>query len=199
MKKTLIIIIFLLSFSNNAQTIKSIYDDGLYFEPGMYYKDVHNDMDRFLGTWVYENGNRKLTIVLQKRLHTYIEPPFDCYVDEVIGGYKYEIDNNVNVNTIPDIDFSKPRHGNTISGSGIVSNQYPPVCTNCPINDKRLDIHWKEPLAPYLVEHLMIRYFEEFNQSYIEVKVYDEMSYIPENATIETTRLPLGTYIMEKQ
>jgi hypothetical protein len=46
---------------------------------------------------------------------------------------------------------------------------------------------------------MMIRYYEEFNQSYIEVKLYDEMSYVPQGATVLTTRLPLGTYIMEKQ
>lgn len=165
----------------------------------MYYKDVHNDMNKFVGTWVYENGNTKLTIVLQKRLQVYIGSPWNCYADEVIGGYKYEIDNTVIVNTISDINLSLGHYKNTIGGSDIVSNSRPPICPNCPVDDKRLLLHWKEPLATYIMNHMMIRYYEEFNQSYIEVKLYDEMSYVPEDATVLTTRLPLGTYIMEKQ
>ena len=201
MKKIILttISIFLASINLNAQTIKSIYDDGLYYESGMYYKDVDNDMNKFEGTWVFENGNIKLTIVLQKRLQVYIGSPWNCYADEVIGGYKYEIGNTVIVNTIPDTNLSLSHYENTIGGSSIVSNNRPPACTNCVADERRLLLHWKEPLSPYIMNHMMLRYYEEFNQSYIEAKLFDEASYLPEGTTVLTTRLPLGTYIMAKQ
>lgn len=199
MKKIFIIIISFISISNNAQTIKSIFDDNVLFVENVYYKDLYNDMNKFVGTWVYENGTTKITLILQKRLQVPIGNPYNCFVDEIIGGYKYEINGVTIINTIPDIDNNKLHYQNTISGSLIIKNSDNPSCQNCPPNDKRLKLRCFDPLAPYINTKIVLRYFAEFGQENFEVKIYEEESILPENATVFESRLPLGNYIFEKQ
>lgn len=197
--KILNLIIILLFVNCNSQTIKSIYNDGILYDENIYYKDTNNDMNKFTGTWVYENGTTKITLVLQKRLQVHISHPYNCFVDEIIGGYKYEINGVTIINTIPDIDNNKLHYQNTISGSLIIKNSDNPLCQNCPPNDKRLKLRCFDPLAPYINTKIVLRYFTEFDQENFEVKIYEEESILPENATIIESRLPLGNYIFEKQ
>ncbi len=66
MRNILFAIAVLFSFSCKAQTlVKSLYEDDTDIT-GAYYKDLYNDFDNFVGTWIYTNGSTSLTITLQK-------------------------------------------------------------------------------------------------------------------------------------
>lgn len=56
-----------------------------------YYKDVHNYLDKFVGTWEYVNGNEKFQIILTKIVkYHYVEPiiELDYYEDGIHLQYK---------------------------------------------------------------------------------------------------------------
>ena len=60
----LILISANISFTMNAQVIVDMSSDVVlptnYNQTGQYYeKDVHNYLNRFVGTWEYINGNEK--------------------------------------------------------------------------------------------------------------------------------------------
>jgi len=66
---------------------------GLY-----YYKDVHNYLDNFVGTWEYVNGNEKFQIILTKIIkhHTNIpEIKLNFYEDGIALRYKRFVNNNL--------------------------------------------------------------------------------------------------------
>lgn len=199
MKNTIIIILLAITIlSCKAQTTRSIYDDGFSFEENIYYKDTHNDMNKIEGTWVYENGPTKITLVLQKRTLIY-EVDDNNYFDEIIGGYKYELNNQIIVNTIPDIDLTLGLFANTIAGCRIIKNNTPPICTDCPPNDKRFLLHWHEPLAKYLRNRMVIKYFNASDEDYIQVDIFDEISLVPDGVPDMNPRLPFGVFLFIKQ
>lgn len=198
MKNILIITLTLLfSISCKAQT-KNLYEEEFHFEEGFYYKDIPNFMNKFEGTWVFENGTKKLTIVLQKREHVYSDVG-NNYTDEIIGGYKYEVSGAVLVNTIPDIDTSKGLYENYIAGASIIRNFEQPACNDCPVNERRLRLNWDDPLSTYINNYMVVQHYELFDQEYIKVTLFDEMSIMPTEDAITTTRLPLGIYTLQKQ
>lgn len=62
-----------------------------------YCKDLNNDLDKFTGTWKYENGNTELVITIVKNEQIDLD---SYYTDELAGNYKY-IENGVEiVNTL---------------------------------------------------------------------------------------------------
>lgn len=70
-KNILILISANISFTMNAQVIVDMSSDVVlptnYNQTGQYYeKDVHNYLNRFVGTWEYINGNEKFQIILTK-------------------------------------------------------------------------------------------------------------------------------------
>ena len=72
-----IILLFLVFLTNcKAQTIivplaSCNIEMDKYFN-GVYNKDVDNDFNKLEGTWLYQNGNTELLIVLQKKVQYHI-------------------------------------------------------------------------------------------------------------------------------
>jgi hypothetical protein len=72
-------------------------DDYVSHDTGVYFKDTNNNLDKFEGTWIYEDATRKLTIVLQKKEFFEIGSP---HSDVVIGNYIYEENGVELINTL---------------------------------------------------------------------------------------------------
>lgn len=74
-----------------------------------YFKDILNTLNPFVGTWVYINGNQKLTFSIKKVTKKYF-PDKKIYKDFLVGNYSYSIDegNTFIVNTIPQFLNSDP-------------------------------------------------------------------------------------------
>lgn len=69
---------------------------------GAYYKDEQFDLNKFVGTWRYENGSNSFTVVLQKRTHSF-DAINNCYFDMLIGEYEY-IDGSTTISTLSNIN-----------------------------------------------------------------------------------------------
>ena len=100
-------------FTCKAQTIKHLYLDGPGREDNVYYKDIDNDFNRFEGTWLLTNGTTTLTIILEKKVMSYIQNVMsntNYYRDALVGEYRYVENGIEKINTLPNIlvDYENP-------------------------------------------------------------------------------------------
>ncbi len=66
---------------------------------GVYYKDLQNFLDPFVGTYLYTNGNKSLKIVLQKKIMS--KPSDNSYAEDmIVGAYQYIVDGQEKSNTL---------------------------------------------------------------------------------------------------
>ena len=101
MKKQIILIIIIIALvilNCKAQTI--IYNLETYnpnqIQDGMYLKDVNNNLDRFIGTWEWIEGNTSFVIIFEKKEMIDCQPYSNFYVDKIVGRYQY-IENGVTI------------------------------------------------------------------------------------------------------
>ncbi|WP_026703557.1 DUF6705 family protein [Flavobacterium soli] len=102
MKKILILTVLLFSFYVQAQTFDITSGNVIQDIPtGGYIKDIDGQFDKFSGTWVWTNGDEKVTFKLQKVTHQ-LFTEYSSYEDYMIGDYSYtkNYGNEVVVNTI---------------------------------------------------------------------------------------------------
>ncbi|MGR7812551.1 DUF6705 family protein [Lacinutrix undariae] len=103
----LFIIFFSVSYNTNAQSPIYALDDWSDGQANAYYKDLNNDLDPFIGTWVYTpetqslNGETFIKIVLYKKT-MYFDGEY--YVDLLVGEYQYVKDGVEQINTLANID-----------------------------------------------------------------------------------------------
>jgi len=84
-------------YSCVAQTYPMESNDYVSNETGVYFNDQNNNLDKFEGTWIYEDANSKLTIVLQKI--EYFKTG-SAHSDVVVGNYVYEKNGVEVINTL---------------------------------------------------------------------------------------------------
>ena len=134
-----IVIAFTIQCSAQSQIVNLTDIDGLR-ETDTYYKDIDNNLDVFVGTWVYTNGNTSLKIVLKKEIK-YYEGRY--YEDLLIGEYQY-IENGVEkINTISQLNTILPDQlGHTICGNAILKNHNIPKCDDCLPDEKRISLYF---------------------------------------------------------
>jgi len=217
MKKILIIIILSLSFINGeAQPpIEPIYSNFDYAgTEGAYYKDTHNDYDRFVGTWQHTNGNTSLTITLVKKEMQYIDNSSSTmagpsyFEDILVGEYRY-VENGVEkVNTLPNlqISYSDPYEYN-LSG-GIIEKYNPSApasyCLGCNAGEVKVALNFSEPNVN-IKGSSMFYYFRHFKENGIEkleLTMFNHgmMTYEVGSVSINNTySIPEQDYILIKQ
>jgi hypothetical protein len=203
MKNIIFGITMLVCSSINAQTIKSLYDDSSYGENGMYYKDTHNDLDRFAGTWVYVNGTTSLTITLQKKV---MEPALNgttsFYEDRLVGEYKY-IENGVTkINTLGNLLFSAASNYN-IFGNSIIC----PIgaAGNCSQEQRRVALGFIDPNRD--IDGLVVNLFVEradigpVQKIKVNILAMDAPRIIEGESQPQYLNytVPFGEYVMVKQ
>ena len=139
--KNYIFILILCAFYQqcSGQTeIINIKDQGKYWTAsvGQYYKDIDNELDYYNGTWLYNNGNKSIKLVLTKKVKLYNGK---IYNDVVVGGIEYKENNNTIVNTIPYLSNSYSYYMDyAISGSFLFNKDFYPKCFDCQPNELRL-------------------------------------------------------------
>ena len=184
----------LIAFSCKAQTVGL---DAPYNTPeGAYYKDLNNELDKFEGTWVFDNGTTIFTIVLEKREQQQV---LNDYRDLLKGEYKYEENGQVQVNTLSNLN--DPSTQNNIGGSYIHKKTDYPACGDCTENERRIDMYFNDPERSYLSDGIVVRYLlDETNPEKLEVIIYQSGGGIlPDENSPDVPRVPYGTYIMVKQ
>ncbi|MGV0751416.1 DUF6705 family protein [Empedobacter brevis] len=147
MKKFLII---LFSFFATTKTIAQIqivdlYGSEEYSQNGVYYKDVTNYLNQYIGTWLYTDGSTSLKIKFEKRFFTRNYPNNNTfYIDALVGEYQY-INNGVEIfNTLNNLNIS---HQSPFDYSiyEFVRLENDPSCTHCVVPFQRLLLRYDEP------------------------------------------------------
>ncbi len=199
MKNLLFTIMVLIVFSCKAQSpIIQLGDYSTELVNNSYWKDVNNEINKFEGTWKYEEGNAEFIIALTKNEQYYNGSYFE---DRIIGDYKY-VENGILVadylSRLTDSSVNDAQH--YISGNFIVSKNHVPRCQECSSNERRFELFFTDPDRRYLSSEIILRYFIENGVEKIKVWLYDsDSAVLPYEGAPTEIRVPYGTYIMTKQ
>ena len=147
MKKLIVITLTLLALSCKAQTVLPLYKKPSTVDlQGSYYlKDMDNDMDAYVGTWQWINGNTSLTIQLIK-VEMVLES-VNVYCDFLLGEYRY-VENGVEkVNTLP-VTYTTgedPYNYNINIGHITTVNRGFPPCLTCTPDTRYMQGYFRDP------------------------------------------------------
>lgn len=152
-----------------------------------YYKDVNNVLNNFEGTWLFENGNTSLEIVLVKSLQFFNG---DYYEDTIVGGYRYVEDGVEKINTLddannPNLGFSASIDGNTV----YESCKYLPV-DDCVDGEKYLDLSINDVTSDGHIGDLIVSKRVVNGQEVIKINIamnYYKLDYSPDGEMPDPT------------
>ena len=155
--------------------------------------DIDNDLEPYVGTWLYQEGTTSFKIVLQKKTNSY-DSELNSYFDMLIGEYEY-IENGVTViNTLPLLenptigDFNHNIYGYQLYKNNINTE---------PGDARRVELEFKDPEYPYLWDFIRLRHYVEVGH-YIDMLKSGRTQILTEDLPI-VQRVPSDFYIMEKQ
>lgn len=97
---------------------KALYLCGEY-TPNEYYKDIDNDLNKFIGTWQFTDGGLTTFKIILKKKTNYYDSYFQCYTDILVGEYQYIEEGIEQCNTLSLIDTRLNADDNTISGNSL--------------------------------------------------------------------------------
>ncbi|MEC4004947.1 DUF6705 family protein [Flavobacterium sp. SUN052] len=111
---------------------------------GTYYKDVHNLLNPYVGTWLYTNGTTSLKFVFRKIIG--FNNGYNTK-DILVGEYEYIENGNTKINTLQNLNVDIPYKINqNISGNSFIYSFIYPLCNDCGINELRLQLSLGDPL-----------------------------------------------------
>src|SRR5690554_2222573 len=129
-----ILTVQLLGYLSNAQNpVEPLFQNTNFGDINWaYYKDMDNNYNPYVGSWVYTNGNATFKIVLQKKEMVLTSSGIGQYLkqystDRLIGEYQY-LENGVEkVNTLQNLTISNldAREYNLYSTGIVLKNLYP--------------------------------------------------------------------------
>lgn len=200
-------LILSLGFITNiySQEIIPLYNSTRY-ESDAYYKDTYNDLDNYVGTWKFTQGNTSLTIQLikiQQYDHTTYEGS-QYYMDILIGEYKY-IENGIEkINTLPQMNANLTDVFDHNIGGNIIVGPHSVFCTNCGPNDRKMMLIFSDPdrdifgMAPKMI----FQRVDENGVEKLKLKFYTTSTYIKlngEEPQYTSYTIPFGEYVLVKQ
>lgn len=214
-KIQLILLILTFSISCKAQVF-DVYDNQTDYGEvnGAYYKDVTGLRNRFVGTWMYADGNTSLTVVIQKRDNLLRETEYKSYHEDIlVGEYRY-IENGVEkINTLSNIninygsDFFQNLKHNLFGDMYLRHSISRPRCNECQPNEKRMVFSYTEPNydAKGVADNdFVVRQFVENGVDKIKVWFYGTNPIARHDANGNPImpapyKVPFGEYILIKQ
>lgn len=168
----------------------------------VYYKDVHNLLNPFVGTWLYTNGTTSLKLVLRK----IIGHDNDYNIKDIlVGEYEY-IENGVSkINTLSHINIDTPGIiDHSINGYTFVYSFVYPKCYDCAANELRLQLILDDPLKNVAFD-LLARKMVVNGQNILSIYMYsDGIKYTGNTLEDYHTEsvgatMPSGNFIFFKQ
>ena len=155
--------------------------------------DIDNDLEPYVGTWLYQEGTTSFKIVLQKKTNSY-DSELNSYFDMLIGEYEY-IENGVTIiNTLPLLENSSLGDLNhNINGNLLIRNN---INTE-PGDARRVQLEFKDPEYPHLNFFILLRHYVDVGH-YIYMLKSGHTQILTEDLPI-VQRVPSKFYILEKQ
>ena len=193
----LILIIAFTSLSCKAQTpIIDINNRTIELVDNAYLKDVNNELDKFVGIWLFSNSTSTLKIVFQKKINIYNGSQYE---DLLVGEYQY-LENNIEiVNTLANLNNLSDLYDHNLIGNFIIYKNEFPGCSNCNSNEKRIKIDFSFPNLNYLSEMYMgLRYIQTTIPS-MQIDFSKKGASIIPNGAQQEPSLPFGRYTLIKQ
>ena len=200
MKNKLILFITIISLLSCKAQIAPLYKADPDLPEGTYYKDLNNDLNKFEGTWKWENGNNSFTIVLEKKLQVY-DDTSNFYEDMLIGEYKY-VENGVEiVNSLARLqDITIIGFSHYLTGVRIMHKNHPPhKCESCTNEERRVSVYIRDPEIPLMGMQIILRHIVENNVEKLEGHVMGTGSYVSTLENPESPRINFGDYVFIKQ
>jgi hypothetical protein len=205
--KQLFLILAFIGWGCKAQSpVLSLYDDEYKAIIGAYYKDTHNDLDNYIGTWKYTNGTTSLTITLQKKImkETTDAVNNSYYEDILIGEYQYIENGSVKINTLPQLllNLSNIYDYNIVGNAIIGPHSF--HCSNCGPNDRKMLLGFSDPTCDILGYESKM-FFQRIDSGGIQKLKLKFLStgsmQVEEGVTPPCTeyKIPFGEYILIKQ
>ena len=178
-----------------------------------YVKDTDNELNKFVGTWTFNNGTTSFTITLQKQEQKFND---DYYEDYLIGEYAYS-NNGLNIidtlSELPDENSDDDSSENGLINNVIISQNTnyniggryivtgpDHSCPDCAENERRIELYFIDPDRKYLSIDLFLRYIVgETNPEKITATIRARSGVVIPVDGFISPRVPYGTYLMEKQ
>ena len=99
MKKIIAVLIIVIShacaLAQNPPVLRTLpariksTQEGFNANPGDYYKDLDNELDKYVGTWVYDDGNGTVFTLNLRKVEMFFSEGLEYrYTDEIIVTYK---------------------------------------------------------------------------------------------------------------
>ncbi|MGQ2984218.1 DUF6705 family protein [Flavobacterium sp.] len=192
MKIIFIIVVLVFGVVCKAQTTQPLLDV-IGNESGIYYKDTHNDFDKFVGTWRYQSGNIIFEIKLQKKVMLH-STESNSYSDMLIGEYRYLDNNGIEVlNTYSNLQLNLGPYKNNIAGKYIRDK-------NKPVVERRFQLYFKDPQRSYLNREIIVKYIPSQGSTpeKIEIEFKGDTSIVPDENSPTELRVPEQNYTLTK-
>ena len=210
MKNTFYIIVLSLftslTIQAQTQTVDLFNSDLNYGKNGVYYKDIDEYFNQYIGTWLYTNGTTSLKVVFKKKYFTMIDEHRTYYSDVLVGEYEYKINGVTVFNTLNNLNIlnTSPYTYNIFD-----LNRHPNYdnCFQCTIANQRLVLYYDEPTNDNssLKGLMYIHTFIENGQTKLYMSLYTDYNGMDINkynihlpATTTQLTLPNGNYIFNK-
>lgn len=205
MKHILFVFTLLLLFSCKAQiTTVGIYEAEDGEENNHYYKDLNNDFNPFIGSWIYTQGTDSLVLNLNKKIMRQIQDnTSNYYLDALVGEVKYvengieKLDYLSNLNN----DFINPFDYNIFID--FITKYGDGGCGDCGPNDIKVSGTYDEPncYTPGLNTDIFLRYYVEAGIEKLELKLRSSgmPNYSSGDVVCQGNALPYGRYTLVKQ
>jgi len=144
------------------------------FNQNTYLKDVNNDLDKFVGTWKFENQSSEITFMLKKEVQYQLSSD-DEYEDMLVGEYQYIDATGVEkVNTLS--SFNNPDikgYAHNINGN-IFIHTLPVYCIdNSDASEIKIQLAIDDPIDDYVEGVIILRYKNDNGIEKLEACIYD--------------------------
>ena len=92
MKNIVIILMFVAFLQANAQSIVPLqdYKNNIYLD-NTYFKDINNHLNKFVGTWVFNDGSKALKIKFYRINKMPLSLPKTSFMDEIHSYIEYKV------------------------------------------------------------------------------------------------------------
>jgi hypothetical protein len=196
-KLTYTIVVLLVALYSKAQSpVVNIEDDNGERPQNIYYKDINNLLDPYVGTYIYTNGTTSLKFVLQKKVQA-----FDgwLYEDVIVGEYQY-IENGVEkINTLNNLNIN---HLNSwkynIMGNQIIEIGLP-GCEECTPTEKRIKLSLRDTLSGAWARLFFAKMIVNGQQAIRLNLMWDLRTHIYGTPELTPRSFPGGEFILIKQ
>lgn|GEM_PF-4599223 len=185
----LYIILGFITLSSNAQTsVKPLNDLDFIDSSGTYYKDIDNEIDPFLGTWLHDEGSIQFKVVFKKSIQYDFRGRY--FIDLLVGEYSY-VENGVEkINTLGQIDTVEG-FDHAINGMFNIKSCDIPPSQNCTAGQSRFHLSIIDPTEDRVAGNFIIH--KNLNAPNDQIEVFITIGYggsLRENETIPTPAMP---------